>query len=271
MDIVRNGDIDLVSWLLVLLGAIVAVGAWLDWRIRREATLVRRELVRRTDSTYDQLAALQGLYLELGVDRALPVSRGWAASPDFLVRVRERVLRRRPRVAVECGSGISTIVTALTLREVGGGHVWSLEHSPEHARATRAELEKHGVAGFATVLDAPLESHTIDGQAWTWYATDGLPERAIDMLVIDGPPKRTGKLARWPAGPLLFPRLSPGAVVLLDDAARPDEQEAVRRWRAAHADLAHADLWCEKGCVELVKPGNPGGSTPADRPSGDRA
>lgn len=27
----------------------------------------------------------------------------------------------------------------------------------------------------------------------------------------------------------------------------------------------------EKGCVELVKPGNPGANTPADRPSGDRA
>ena len=61
-------------------------------------------------------------------------------------------------------------------------------------------------------------------------------------------------VARWPAGPLLFPRLAPGAVVLLDDAARPEEQEAVRRWMAEHPGFAHADLWCEKGCVELVKP-----------------
>src|SRR5215217_7602738 len=101
-------------FILVPAVAILAAAAYIDWRIRREAKLTRREIVRRTESTYDQLAALQGLYLELGVDRALPVSRGWAASPDFLVRVRERVLLRRPRVAVECGSGISTIVTALT-------------------------------------------------------------------------------------------------------------------------------------------------------------
>jgi predicted O-methyltransferase YrrM len=237
--------------------ALVVIAVYLDWRVRHEARTTRRELARRIDATYDQLAALQGLYLELGLDRALPVSRGWAASPDFLVRVRERVLRHRPRVAVECGSGISTVVTALTLREVGGGHLYSLEHSPEHARVTRAELEKHGVASFATVVEAPLEPHVIDGQPWTWYSTRRLPDRAIDMLVIDGPPKRTGKLARWPAGPLLFARLAPGAVVLLDDAARPDEQEAVRRWRAAQPDLAFADLWCEKGCVELVKPAQP--------------
>jgi predicted O-methyltransferase YrrM len=240
--------------LLLLLAVVVLAAAYLDWRVRREARHLRRELVRRTDSTYDQLAALQGLYLELGVDKSLPVSRGWAASPDFLVRVRERLLRLRPRTVIECGSGISTVVTALTLREIGAGHLWSLEHSPEHARATRLELEKHGVSGFATVVDAPLESHAIEDGSWTWYATRGLPAAPIDMLVIDGPPKRTGKLARWPAGPLLFPRLAPGAVVLLDDAARPDEQEAVRRWRRAHPDLAHADLWCEKGCVELVKP-----------------
>ena len=255
LDFAISGNLleALFIFAIVIVLGIVA----LDWRIRREARLTRREVARRADATYDQLAALQGLYLELGVDRALPVSRGWAASPDFLVRVRERVLRRRPNTLVECGSGISTVVTALTLREVGGGHVWSLEHSPEHARATRLELEKHGVASFATIVDAPLEPHTIDGQPWTWYATRGLPDGAIDMLVIDGPPKRTGKLARWPAGPLLFPRLSPGAVVLLDDAARPDEQEAVRRWRAAFPDLAHADLWCEKGCVELAKPTAP--------------
>ena len=249
---------------LVLVVAIVALAvAYLDWRARRESRHLRRDLVRRVDAVYDQLAALQGLYLELGVDRALPLSRGWAASPDFLVRVRERVLRRRPRVCVECGSGISTLVTALTLREVGGGHVYSLEHSPEHARATRAELEKHGVSAFATVLDAPLEAHTIDGKQWTWYATRGLPAGAIDMLVIDGPPRRTGPLARWPAGPLLFPRLSPGAIVLLDDAARPDEQEIVRRWRAEHPALAFADLWCEKGCIELVKPAGVPATAPA--------
>src|SRR5689334_9786012 len=116
--LLSRGDLTL---LVAIVLAVVVLGiVYLDWRVRREAKELRREIGRRTDATYDQLAALQGLYLELGVDRALPVSRGWAASPDFLVRVRERVLRRRPRIAVECGSGISTIVTALTLREVGG-------------------------------------------------------------------------------------------------------------------------------------------------------
>lgn len=225
--------------------------AYLDWRIRREARHLNRQAVRRSAALYDQLASLTGLYRELDPEHPLPVSRGWAASPDFLLRVSERLRSRKPAVVVECGSGISTVVTALTLRALGGGHVYSLEHSPEHATATRAELAKHGVADFATVLDAPLVEHGIDGRTWRWYATEGVPDVAIDLLVIDGPPKRTGKLARWPAGPLLFPRLSADGMVLLDDAARPDEVEAVRRWSAAYG-MTVLDLWCEKGCVELT-------------------
>ena len=52
------------------------------------------------------------------------------------------------------------------------------------------------------------------------------------MLVIDGPPQAAGTQARYPAGPLLFPRLAPGAAVYLDDAARSDEQAILRRWRS---------------------------------------
>lgn len=232
-------------------GVVLAAVVYLDWLVRRESRKLQRLVRQRADAVYEQLATLDGLQRELDVAHALPVSRGWAASPDFLLRVRQRVLACRPALMVECGSGISTLVAALTLRQLGAGHVYSLEHSAEHAAATRAELAKHGVAEWATVLHAPLEPHVIEGKRWDWYRTDALPDGAIDLLVIDGPPKRTGKLARWPAGPLLFGRLAPDAVVLLDDAARPDEQEAVRRWQQAHPHLQARDLWCEKGCIEL--------------------
>ncbi len=52
-----------------------------------------------------------------------------------------------------------------------------------------------------------------------------------DVLFIDGPPNTTGLLARYPALPMLMDRLSPGAVIVLDDAARMMEQAAIRRWR----------------------------------------
>ena len=50
-------------------------------------------------------------------------------------------------------------------------------------------------------------------------------------------------MARYPAVPILGPRLSPGAVIVMDDTTRPDEAE-VSRW---HADLPGSTL-------ELVLP-----------------
>ena len=48
----------------------------------------------------------------------------------------------------------------------------------------------------------------------------------IDLLIIDGPPVKTNQLARYPALPLLFSKLSKECIIILDDAARPSEQQA---------------------------------------------
>ena len=74
------------------------------------------------------------------------------------------------------------------------------------------------------------------------------------MLVIDGPPLDTNALARYPAGPRLFPRLAPNGTAFLDDAARPDEAQAVARWREAFPHLIGGNPTCEKGCVRLTAP-----------------
>ncbi len=67
------------------------------------------------------------------------------------------------------------------------------------------------------------------------------------MLVIDGPPEAVGPLARYPAGPSLFPSLSVGATVFLDDAARDDEKRIIERWQREFPDLERQDHDCEKG------------------------
>ena len=48
--------------------------------------------------------------------------------------------------------------------------------------------------------------------------------------MVDGPPGRTTKLARYPAVPALREKLRPGATVMLDDCHRRDERETLRRW-----------------------------------------
>ena len=202
---------------------------------------------------YRQLEALLGLYVELDLQKSLPATRGWAASPDFLLQLATHALSQRPACVVECSSGASTLVLARCMQRLGHGMVYSLEHDTGYAEQSRQLLERHGLSTWATVLDAPLRPHSLDGEEWPWYGLDALPPgTGIDMLVIDGPPKATRSLARYPAGPLLFPLLKPGASVFMDDATRSDEQAILARWQAEFPALKQSSRPCEKGCAVLT-------------------
>src|SRR4029453_6873879 len=64
---------------------------------------------------FRQLEALVGLHAILRPDRDLPETRGWSASPDFLLGLVAHAMATRPRVIVECGSGVSTVLLARCL------------------------------------------------------------------------------------------------------------------------------------------------------------
>jgi predicted O-methyltransferase YrrM len=200
---------------------------------------------------FRQMEALHALYTELQLQRSLPATRGWAASPDFLLEMARHALSEQPRMVVECSSGTSTLVLARCMQLNGRGKVYSLEHDPHYAKATRAELLRHGLAGWAEVLDSSLTAQEFRSATWPWYETAGLPGDSIDMLAIDGPPQATRRLARYPAGPALFARLAPDAAVFLDDAKRPDEQEILRRWAMEYPEMQQQMLNCEKGAALL--------------------
>lgn len=208
---------------------------------------------RAVAQCFQQLEALQGLYWDIKPVLSLPPTRGWAGSPDFLRELASYVLASRPEVVVECSSGVSTVVTARCLQQLGKGHVYSLEHAPEYAQATRDLLARHGLSEWATVVDAPLIPTATDRGSQPWYEVTGLPVLPIDLLVIDGPPTDTAALARYPAGPVLFDRLSASGTVFLDDADRPDERAIVDRWLQRHHDLELRRVACEKGLSVLKR------------------
>jgi hypothetical protein len=243
---------------LALLLAIFLLGVRCLHKVRAVHLMLfdlRDQEERDGNRHFRQLEALQALYAELQFDKSLPPTRGWAASPDFLIEVARHARDARPSVVVECSSGTSTLVLARALQMNGRGKVFSLEHDPHYAQQTRELLARHGLADWAVVLDAPLEPITFGNAPYHWYRAGVLPALPqIDLLVIDGPPQATGRLARYPAGPVLLPRLAPGGALFLDDAARPDEQEAVLRWRAEFPGLEARSPQCEKGCAVLLRP-----------------
>lgn len=204
----------------------------------------------RSQNLFAQVEALLALNKDLDLHAALPATRGWAGSPDFLRHVQRAAMRLKPESIVECSSGVSTIVLARAAQLNSRGHVFSLEHDPVYAQKTRDELARQGLQAHATVLDAPLRPHALKCGEWKWYETAGLPA-TIDLLVIDGPPWNTQPLARYPAVAVLDTRLSEGGRVILDDANRPDEQEAVRRWGSEFGFVPEESLHAEKGIVLL--------------------
>jgi len=154
----------------------------------------------------------------------------WAMRPSGLVEILNTVALRRPRLVVECGSGVSTIFLARLFAEMGGGQTLAIEHDGEWAAWLRGRLADEGLTPHAQVVDAPLDESGWFDEGRVLDALDG---RDVDLLLVDGPPAAEGfgdPTAREPALGFFLAALTAGAGVVLDDADRPGEQEVLRRW-----------------------------------------
>ncbi len=205
------------------------------------------------NNLFNQLHLLDELKKELDLTLALPAMRGWAASPDLLYLLARHAKTTKPQVVFECGSGVSTIVLARCMQQNGSGHVYTLDHDPQFAEETRRRLAEHGLSDWGSVVDAPLVEHSIGAEKYQWYDCQGLPESSVDMLVVDGPPEKLGSAARYPAGPILFPRLSEGASVFADDLITATMQRNLARWESEFPDLQVERRFVEKQCAILRK------------------
>jgi predicted O-methyltransferase YrrM len=249
-----------------LLGGVLLLirhGLDLAARIGQLGVITERtlETVRRTGrstqnevrQSFHQLEALQNLNALLPASDVLPVTRGWAASPDLLMVLVDLVISERPSLVVECGSGASTLWLALAMRRFKiDGRIIALDHDPVFGDKTRGFLARHDVADLAEVRDAPLESFSLDGQEYSWYARSAWEDlTGIDLLFVDGPPATTGHQARYPALPLLRGSLSPAATAVLDDLVVPDMQEVLRLWLDAYPEFSSEILPLEKQAAVL--------------------
>ncbi len=173
------------------------------------------------------LAALRGPYLPWG---------SGAMRPAGLVAVCNDIVLNDRRRVVELGSGVSTVLLARLLGQLGDGserRLVAIEHDAGWRSWVLGQLAREGVADQVQVVHAPLSSTVTDG-AVPWYDEDAIDAvvDVIDLLVVDGPPAFDVGLglARHRALPVLHDRLVSGATVILDDIERAGEQEVLRRW-----------------------------------------
>ncbi len=225
--------------------------------IPKMAGELRGYISRSGVKDYEQYVAWSELQKALEPADFMPPLRGWAASPD-VIRILIRVIfDRKPSLVVECGSGSSSVWLGYALRRAGGGRLVALEHDASYADRTRALVAAHGLDDIVEVRFAPLvavhaepddDSRKEVATSQLWYDTAAIEDLAdIGVIFVDGPPAATGREARYPAVPTLLPKCADDVVIVLDDAARPDEVAVGDRWLAEQPRLRREIEPAEKG------------------------
>lgn len=210
------------------------------------------EQVRRSRADSEQLGDLFGLYFALsGMLPPLPKTGGYAASADFLRVIYEQTRTNRPNLVIELGSGSSTVIGGYALRQNGSGRLVSIDHLDQYAEQSRSAVSFHGLDNYCRVLVCPLTNHSVGDGHWQWYSLENVdPGEAVDLVIVDGPPRRLQELSRYPALPVLSSWLSKGVTIIVDDADRPDEQRMISKWIEENPRLQSEYLGTRKGtCI----------------------
>jgi hypothetical protein len=158
----------------------------------------------------------------------------WALGPRSIELLASEIRLAKPRRVVEFGSGISTLVIAKCLDEIGfdDSIVISFEQDEAHASGTRQLLRRHGLGSRSVVMHAPLVEAVLAGRSRTRYSFSDSAQLLLeaippDFVLIDGPAAGFG--GRFGTLPILQPYVR-NARFLMDDALRDSELAIAAEW-----------------------------------------
>lgn len=214
---------------------------------------VRQAVTAETQRVTRRLEALQSLHAAIPVAGPVPPAPGSGSSPEVTVHVVDLLRRDRPRLVAECGGGISVLWCALAARQFQlDTRIVALEPDEQVARDLTARLEASGVGDLAEVRHAPVEPVEVDGETVSWYARRAWAElTGIGLLSVHRAPAGGDGHAMSPALRLLSDHLAGDATIVLDDAIREDEPEAVEQWLATTATASGERVPPEPGPLVL--------------------
>jgi predicted O-methyltransferase YrrM len=223
------------------------------------AFLMRRwhESPPRYEMEFRRLAAMANVLPML--ERSFLPFGEWAMEPEHLLSLLSRIQFEQPSVIVECGSGLSTVLTGQLVRQNGKGHLFSVEQNRDWHRLMSRVLADQNLDEFVTLIHAPLEAYPGREDLQTqWYAVDKMEPafaaiERIDLLIVDGP-IAVEPLSRFPALPYFLPKLDARSLIVLDDANRPHEQRVIAEWQKMcnlRIDI-HSEYWRHQAYLRLV-------------------
>ena len=127
------------------------------------------------------------------------------------------------------------MIVGQILARQGSGRLISIDHDAQWAAETKRYVQALGLETVVEVVHAPLEALELNGRHFRWYSIDRVflsNIGVIDLLVVDGPPRRSsnGEMARYPAFPVRYSKLSTRAIVFVDDVGRADKKAMIKNW-----------------------------------------
>lgn len=228
------------------------------------------EVDKKLLNTGKQLESFVGLqgYFQHG---EVPLSyHGWPISPDLALFLVDKVESKNYDLIIEFGSGTSTALFAKAvlnrgLRARGRNEhlldrqsgekdlafvqpsendlpkrVISFEHNKEFYQKTQHLLQNGGLQKVVDLVHAPLVDYRFENEDYLYYDCDAVLSRIATMfegrvakilVLVDGPPAKTGPDARFPAVPKLMNRLATHQIdIVLDDYIRTEEKVIAERW-----------------------------------------
>ncbi|MDR2617177.1 MAG: class I SAM-dependent methyltransferase [Endomicrobium sp.] len=229
----------------------------LDKKIVNQGQEFKKVVSIKEKLNYSQVESFFWLTKKLKIHNSLPPLRNWAMSPDVLLKLHEYIIFSKPKVIMEFGSGVSTIVICDALRQNNSGRLISIEHIEQYAQITMQFIKCENLQNLADLRLSELEiykdEHLCISESVQWYCKETLKNiKNIDLLIVDGPPASTCKYARYPALPVLYENLNNQGQIWMDDAVREDESVICKTW-AQKYDLNLNFLDFEKGLAILIK------------------
>jgi hypothetical protein len=148
----------------------------------------------------------------------------WSANDEYLLACLE-FARRSDGPILECGSGLTTIVLGSFISHVGRT-LWSLEDNPYWGNKVQMKLRAHDIVSVRLCVN-PIQKYS--GFSWYEPPLNDMPQ--FSLVICDGPPVQVAG-GRYGMLPIMKQKLKPGAIILLDDLVRAEEQAVAARWAA---------------------------------------
>lgn len=179
---------------------------------------------------------------------------GWALEKDLVQLIDILSSQLAQPLMVEFGSGKGSKSLAYIMKK-HKGRMYSIESDDYWASLVDNELTENDLSDYSQVLLSPLSEIVEFNIPSLFYSKTFLDyiDNGINLVVIDGPKGTISPIARYPALPMIFPKLDKDKFfIILDDYNRVDEKIIVELWKLNYKELYFLPLKLEKKQICVV-------------------